>query len=124
MTRLIIKFALYYAILVVFMAIGWLPYATALSLLGAAAVLAGVNTLIRPILVTVALPFNIFTLGIASLFANLLSLTIANAIMGGVMSSGFWVMLLIALVIMLADDAVRNIRQAIEKRWRPQAEYQ
>jgi putative membrane protein len=106
--------------LVAFMAIGWLPFATALLLLGAAAVLAGVNTLIRPLLVTLALPFNILTFGIASLFANLLSLTIANAIMGGVMTGTFWVMLLIALVIMLADDAVRNIRQAIQKRHEPQ----
>ena len=115
MVRIIIKFVLYYAILAAFMAFGWLPEATALSLLGAAAVLAGVNTFIRPLLVTFALPLNIILFGIASVFANLLALVIANAIMGGVMTSGFWVMLLIALVIMLLDDAVRNIRQAIKR---------
>jgi putative membrane protein len=115
MVRMIIKFVIYYAVLVAFLAIGWLPEATALTLLGAAAVLAVVNTFIRPLLVSFALPFNIILFGIASVFANLLAVVIANGIMGGVMTAGFWVMLLIALVIMLLDDAVRNIRQAIKK---------
>ena len=112
MLRLIVKFALYYGILAAFASFGWLPEATYLLLLGAAAVLAAVNTFIRPVLVTAALMVNIITFGIASVFANLLSLVIANAIIGGVMTSGFWVMLLMALVIMLVDDTVRNIRQA------------
>ena len=116
MLRLIIKFGLYYGILVFFWAVGWLPAADAVLLLGAAAVLAGVNTLIRPILVAVALPLNILTFGIASVFANLLALVIANAIIGGVMTNIFGIMLLIAFVIMLADDGVRNARQAIQKR--------
>ena len=115
MIRLFVKFALYYGILAAFMAFGWLPEATALALIGAAAVLVGVNTFVRPLLVTAALMVNIITFGIASVFANLLSLVIANAIIGGIMTSGFWVMLLIALVIMLVDDSVRNIRQAITK---------
>ena len=115
MMRLIFKFGLYYAILIVFMAIGWLPAATAVSLLGAAAVLAGVNTLIRPVLVAIALPLNIITFGIASLFANLLALVIASAIIGGIITSGFWIMLLMALIIMLADDTVRNLRQWFQK---------
>ncbi len=114
MIRLFVKFVLYYGILTAFMAFGWLPGATALALLGAAAVLAGVNTFLRPLLVTAALMVNAITFGIASVFANLLSIVIANAIIGGVMTSGFWVMLLIALVIMLTDDTVRNIRQAIK----------
>lgn len=115
MFRLIFKFGLYYGILIFFWAVGWLPAADAALLLGAAAVLAGVNTLIRPVLVALALPINIITFGIASIFANLLSLVIANSIIGGVVTSGFWVMLLIALVIMLADDTVRTARQALRK---------
>lgn len=115
MMRLIFKFILYYAILIVFMVIGWLPAATAVSLLGAAAVLAGVNTLIRPVLVAIALPLNIITFGITSLFANLLALVIASAIVGGILTSGFWIMLLLALAIMLLDDTVRNLRQRLQK---------
>lgn len=122
MLRLIIKFALYYAILLLFMVLGGLPVATALSLLGAAAVLAGINTLIRPILVTVALPINIFTFGIASVFANLLAIVIAKAIIGGAMTATFWTLLLMALVVMLVDDAVRCIRQAINQKREPLTE--
>lgn len=122
MLRLIIKFALYYAILLLFMALGGLPAATALSLLGAAAVLAGVNTLIRPLLVTAALPINIFTFGIASVFANLLAIVIAKAIIGSAMGATFWTLLLMALVIMLVDDAVRCIRQAINEKREPKTE--
>ena len=116
MLRLILKFTFYYITLLLFMAIGWLPAATAVLLLAAATVLAGVNTLIRPILVTIALPFNFITFGIASVFANLLTLVIANAITGGMITSGFWAMLLIALIIMLADDGIRLLRQAIKAR--------
>ena len=115
MLRYIIKVVLYFGILLFFKSVGWLPEASALSALGAAAVLAAVNTLIRPLLVAIALPFNILTFGIASVFANLLSLVIASAIMGGAMTSSFWIMLLIAFVIMTVDDAVRLIRQSIKK---------
>ena len=115
MLRYIIKLALYYIILLLFLAVGWLN-GSVLVLLGAAAILAAVNTLIRPVLVTIALPFNIITFGIASIFANLLSLVIANAIIGGTLTSGFWIMFLISLFIMLADDCVRLTRQAIKRK--------
>jgi len=116
MWRLIVKFGLYYGILMFFQAVGWLPGADAISLLGAAGVLVGVNTLIRPIISAFALPVNFFTLGAASLFVNLLTLVIANAIIGGVMTNVFGIMLVISLTIMLADDTVRNIRQAVKKK--------
>jgi hypothetical protein len=47
--------------------------------------LAITNTLLRPILVLIALPFNLITFGIASIFANLLTLIIANAICGTIL---------------------------------------
>ena len=97
------------------MAISLLP-GTAVTIIPAALILAAVNTLIRPLLVTIALPFNFITLGIASVFANLLSLVIANGIAGGSITAGFWAMLLVALVIMLVDDAVRLIRHALRTR--------
>ncbi len=110
--RYCIKAIVYYGVLLAFMAVGLLPQ-TAGALIVPALILAGVNTLIRPFLVAVALPFNVLLLGIASVFANLLSLVIASAIAGGALTTGFWIMLLIALVIMLADDCIRNIRKAI-----------
>jgi len=112
LARYTVKAVVYYALLLGFMAIGLLS-GTPVTLIWAALILAGVNTIIRPVLVTVALPFNIILFGIVSLFANLLALVIASAIAGGALTAGFWVMLLVALVVMLADDCIRAIRKAV-----------
>lgn len=110
--RYFIKAVLYFVILLAAMAIGLLPPVQVTALLVTGLVLAAVNTFIRPVLVAIALPFNFLTFGIASVFANLLSLVIANGMVGGTVTAGFWAMLLVAFVIMLADDAVRAIRHA------------
>ena len=116
MFRVIIKFAIYSLILWVSTVVGLTPELQLKALLVLAAVLAGVNTLIRPLFVAVALPFNAVTFGIASVFANLLSLVIANAIVGKPIH-GFWVMLLISFVVMLADDTHRIARGQIRRAW-------
>jgi putative membrane protein len=110
--RYAVKAVVYYGVLIAFMAIGLLVQ-TPEGLIPLALILAGVNTVIRPFIVAIALPFNLLTFGIASVFANLLTLVIANAIAGGALATGFWVMLLISLVVMLVDDGIRNIRKAI-----------
>lgn len=115
MKRLILKFLLYYLALSLFLLVELLPSATYQSLLIVAAVLALVNTLIRPLLTIIALPFNLFTFGIASIFANLLTIVIANAIAGAILSSGFWVLLLIAFTVMIIDDWVALARHSIKK---------
>ena len=112
LSRYCIKAVVYYGVLLLFMVVGLL-HQTPLTLIAPALILAAVNTVIRPLLVTLALPFNVLLFGIASLFANLLSLVIASAIAGGALTAAFWIMLLVALVIMLADDGIRNIRKAI-----------
>jgi len=89
-----------------------LPEATINSLLVAAAVLALVNTIIRPILSLLALPFTIITFGIASVFVNILTIVITNGIIGGTLESGFWVKFLIAVVIMLIDSGIRHSRHS------------
>jgi len=114
MIRALIKFGVYALVLWLFMLVGLVEELSANTLLGLAAVLMAVNTLLRPIFVAVAMPFNLFTFGIASVFANLLSLVIANAIMSKPLS-GFWVMLLIAFVVMLADDLVRLTRNGYKR---------
>lgn len=113
LVRYTTKAIVYYLILLGVWAVGLLP-GTALTALWAALMLALVNMVLRPIFVIIALPFNIITLGIASVFANLLSLVITNAIIGGPITAGFWAMLLVSLVIMLADDGVRAIRAAVK----------
>ena len=111
--RIIVKVVLYFCLLLAAMAIGLLP-AAVLPLFWTALALAVTNTLLRPLLVIIALPFNIILLGIASVFANLLTLVIAFAITG--MSGGFWAMLLIAFLVMLIDDGGRLVRQALRKK--------
>ncbi len=114
MFKAITKFIIYGLILYLFSVTGLTGQMAFKTILVLAAILTGVNTLIRPILVAVALPFNFITFGIASVFANLLALVIANAIAGGPLS-GFWIMLLIAFIIMLVDDAVRLGRTRIQQ---------
>jgi len=104
--RFTVKVALYFLLLLAALALGLLG-APAFTLFWAALALAAVNTL----LLLVALPFNFITLGIASVFANLLTLVIAFAIAG--VAGAFWAMLLVALAVMLADDAARLVRKAI-----------
>ena len=111
--RIFVKIVLYFCLLLAAMAIGLLP-AAAITLFWTALALAVVNTLLRPLLVIIALPFNIILLGIASVFANLLTLVIAFAIAG--VTGGFWAMLLIALLVMLLDDGVRLVRQALSNK--------
>lgn len=114
--RYAVKSVLYFAVLLIFMEIGLLPISTPLSVLVVALILAAVNTIIRPVFVTIALPFNIITFGLASVFANLLTLVIANGIAGGTVTASFWAMLLTAFVIMLTDDCVMHIRHAFKLR--------
>jgi len=111
--RFVIKFALYFAALCGFMAINLLPEATVNSMLIAALVLALVNTIIRPLITVVALPLNLITFGIASVFVNVLTLVIANGISGGILASPFWVKLVIAIVIMIIDGCVRYSRHSV-----------
>jgi uncharacterized membrane protein YvlD (DUF360 family) len=115
MLRLILKFAIYALIIYCFSVLGLVEKLSINTVLILSAILAGVNTIIRPILVSIALPFNLITFGVASVFANLLSLVIANAIAGKALS-GLWVMLLLSCIIMLADDMIRNIRNYNKRR--------
>lgn len=115
MGRLAIKFSLYSIIIYIFSMTGCFDEVTIKTAIILGAILAGVNTLIRPLFVLIALPLNVFTFGIASVFANLLSLVIANAIAGGILV-GFWWMLLLSLIIMLIDDGVRDSRYCIKSK--------
>jgi putative membrane protein len=108
--RFAVKIVLYFCLLLAAMALGLLP-AAAFTLFWAALALAVINTLLRPLFVLIALPFNFITLGIASVFANLLALVIAFAIAG--VTGTFWALLLIALAVMLLDDGIRLIRKAV-----------
>ena len=114
--RYIIKFVLYSCILYVFMSLGLLSEASLSTLLIASAVLALVNTILRPIFSLMALPFSIVTFGIASIFVNMLTISIASGISGGTLACGFWAKLLIAIVIMIVDNSIRFTRNVTRKK--------
>jgi len=114
MIRLIIKLAVYFGIFAILELLGWIPelsYST-LALLGL--VLALVNTFIRPIISVLMLPLGLLTLGIVSVFVNMLTIVIANAIMGSLLGFTFWPMLLLAIGIMFIDSIIRKIRTSLK----------
>lgn len=77
-----------------------------------AMLLALANLLIRPLLTIVALPFNLLTFGIASIFVNMLTLIIADAIVGSASVVGFWTLALVSVLVMAADGCIRAVRYA------------
>lgn len=80
----------------------------ALALL--ALILTVTNSSIRPVLTLLSLPLNLVTFGIASVFVNMLTLLIADAIVAGAFVHGFWLMALASAMIMGADAMVRWVR--------------
>jgi putative membrane protein len=76
-----------------FQVTGWIP-----ALFGAV-VLAVVNTIVKPILFVLTLPFTIITLGLFLLVLNAIMLWIAQAIVPGFKVQGFGTMVLAALIL-------------------------
>ena len=113
MGKLILRTAVYFVIVVIFsLVFEKVSGSIGLLLLGAL-VLALFNTLIRPVFTVLALPANLFTLGIASVFVNMLTITISDAIVRGITIDGFWINMLLAIIIMIADSVIRKGRKEI-----------
>lgn len=72
---------------------------TPVSTLIAAVVLGALNLFIRPILMVLALPITVLTLGLFSLVINALLVMLASVLVPGFMVDGFWTALLFALVL-------------------------
>lgn len=111
MGKFILRTAVYFAIVALFSLLFEKVAGTIGLLLLGAFVLALFNTLIRPVFTVLALPANLFTLGIASIFVNMLTITISDAIVAGITINGFWINMLMAVVVMLADTAIRKGRK-------------
>ena len=85
-------------------------HGTVVAFLLLALVLSLANGLLRPILTFIALPFNLITFGIASVFVNVLMLLLACALVTAVVINGFWMLVLASVVVMLMDSLLRAIR--------------
>ncbi|MFZ5974224.1 MAG: phage holin family protein [Bacillota bacterium] len=115
MGKLLMRFIAYFLI---FFGLSYLLSGVAGDVMGfvlLAMILALANMLIRPLLTLVALPFNILTFGIASIFVNMLTMLIADAIVASASVTGFWTMALVSMLVMAADGCIRAVRYAGKK---------
>jgi putative membrane protein len=98
-----------------------LDYERFWHLLVAGAVFGIVNTILKPILTILGLPFIILTLGIAYFLINLLMLYITSWVVPGFEVNGFWQAVLGTIVIWFVNVVLRSIF-AIDDRGRRRAE--
>jgi putative membrane protein len=81
------------------------------TLLLAGAILALVNVALRPLVVLMTLPAVVLSLGVALLFINALMLWITSAVVSGLHVGGFFSTLAGALIVWLANLALRTWRR-------------
>lgn len=118
MLRFLIKFIVYCGLFALIILLGWIPEIAYGTMVLLCLVLAIFNTFLRPILALLALPIGLITLGFVSIFVNLLTLIITNAIMGHVIVLTFWPLLLLSIGIMIADYFVQTIRTSTKLKYR------
>ncbi len=76
------------------------------ALLVAAAVFGVLNTLLKPLLRVITLPFAILTLGIAWFFVSLLMLVLTDHIASGFSIHGFWTYVEATMIVWLVNLAL------------------
>ncbi|MTI19771.1 phage holin family protein [Fulvivirga sp. RKSG066] len=69
-----------------------------------AAILALLNTIIRPILVILTIPITIFTLGLFLLVINAIIILIADSIVPGFEVDGFWWALIFSVILSILNS--------------------
>ena len=112
MVKLIVRFLAYFLIFMLLSTFIPGVFGDVAGFVLLAAMLAIANLLIRPLLTLVALPFNLLTFGIASVFVNMLTLIIADAIVLSAGIAGFWNLALVSVLVMAADSCIRAARHA------------
>lgn len=110
MKHLFYRFIAYFGVLILFALIFQRIEGGVGIMILCAFILVLINVLIRPIITVLALPINILTLGLASIFVNILTIVITDAIVTGVSFKGFWIKLLLAIAVMFADSSLRRFR--------------
>jgi putative membrane protein len=77
----------------------------------AAVVLGLVNAIIRPLLLVLTLPINIFTLGLFTLVINAFMVQITSALVKGFDVHGFWWAMLFSVILFLVNSILHSFRQ-------------
>lgn len=91
--------------LMFYLAAQFLPIAAATPLhyLGAGIILGFINLLLRPVLILLAIPINLLTLGVFTLIINTWMIQITSGLMPGFYVQGFGTALLTSLFISLGN---------------------
>lgn len=77
--------------------------------LAVAALLALLNTVVRPILVVLTIPITIFTLGLFLLVINAIIILIADGIIPGFEVDGFWWALLFSVILSIINALFQGL---------------
>lgn len=94
-----------------FLAAQFLPIvaATPLHFLGAGIILALVNMLIRPLLILLAIPLNLLTLGLFTVIINTWMVQLTSGLMPGFYVPGFGAALFTSILVSLGNWGLKRI---------------
>lgn len=74
-----------------------------------AALLALLNSIVRPLLVLLTIPITIFTLGLFLLVINAIIILMADAIVPGFQVDGFWWALLFSIILSIINSLFQGL---------------
>ncbi len=112
MAKLALKYlSIVLSIYVVSMAVGAVYVRNASAILVMGLVLLVVNLLLKPVLLIVALPLNILTLGLFSFVVNALTIMLADSLVPGIDMGGFLNCLLAALMIAVFNSLLIDMNK-------------
>lgn len=80
-----------------------------MSLFLAALVLTALNYLLRPVLMVIALPLNLITLGLFVLLINAWMIMLADVLVKGWQIPGFWSALFTGILVLILNKVARKI---------------
>ncbi|MCC7302961.1 MAG: phage holin family protein [Bacteroidia bacterium] len=84
-----------------------------------AAVLAFLNSILKPVMVLLTIPVTVFTLGLFLVVINAVIILLADKLVDGFYVSGFWSALAFSLVLSLVTSVFESIRSQDQRRADP-----
>ena len=87
----------------------------ALTAIIVAAVLAFMNSIVKPVLVLLTIPITLFTLGFFLLVINAIIILITAKLVPGFTVSGFWIALLFSLVLTIVTSVFNSLGKKAEE---------
>ena len=117
MTKLSLKYiSIILSIYIISLLIHTVCFENIFSLLIMGLVLLLVNLVLKPILLLIALPFNLLTFGLFSFVVNALTIMIASGLVPGIRMGGFLNSLLASLIIVIFNNILIDAYAPAHKR--------